>query len=486
MKNKSRKPNIIFLSIDALRSKNLSCYGYKRNTTPNIDIQAKEGVLFEKFFSSHNSSNKSFLSILGGRHILGQDLEPYPSKREVQSFFDTGGILFPEILQKQGYKTFFLRKLFGWQKIGFDYYLKQDSQESSKKWDLIRSIKKVPLIYNLFKYLLHHSSIVPKRLENKIRSNNSGETTTNKAIEIIKQNKENSFFLWIHYTDTHVPHIFPYSFNKKFIPDKKGKKIFEILESKDGYSEKDITFLKGCWKSGDTVEDIIAKYDTAISYDDYLIREIIDILKKENLFENTIIFLFADHGESLGEHELYFTHEGLYDVSLHIPLVIVGKGIPKNKKIKALAQLEDLAPTILDLIGIKYDYLLFDGKSLLPLIFQEKKEIGKSIFMEEHSAGLKRRGIRTNRHKYVESPEKQYSICKLCNTTHGPTIGLYDLENDPDENINLAKTNKKLLFEMKSKLDKTLKDMKTLNEKRRIRNIINKKQINLNIKLQDE
>ena len=103
----------------------------------------------------------------------------------MKSFFDTGGLLLPEILKKQGYRTFFLFKIFGWQKIGFDYYFKQDAQEKSKKWNLIRFIKKVPPIYKLSKYALHHFYFIPKRLETKIRFNNSGEIATNESVEKI-------------------------------------------------------------------------------------------------------------------------------------------------------------------------------------------------------------------------------------------------------------------------------------------------------------
>ena len=476
MQNKNKKPNIIFITLDGLRPKNLGCYGYKRNTSSNIDSLAKQGILFENFFSSYNTSNKSFLSILGGRHVLCQDLEHYPSKNEMKSFFDTGGILLPELLKKQGYTTHFLWKAFGWQKRGFDYYFEEDAQEKSKKWNLIRLLKKIPLLYKIPKYILHNFYFIPKRLESKMRYNNEGELITNEAIEIIKQNKKNNFFLWLHYTDTHVPYMFPYSFSSKFVPIKKNKKFFEILNSKEGYSKINIDFLKGCWKSEDTVEDIIARYDTAISYDDYLLGRIINTLKEENLLKDTIVFVFADHGESLDEHEIYFTHNGVYDVTFHLPLVIFGRGIPKNKRIKALTQLEDLAPTLLDLIGIKYDPLSFDGKSLLPLISGEKNEIKENILIEEFVSGLKRRGIRTKKYKYVECPEKRYSICLVCNTSHGDLVELYDLEKDPDEKINLAKKNKKLLIEMKSKLDITLKNINTINERRRIKAFINKTQ----------
>ena len=107
---------------------------------------------------------------------------------------------------------------------------------------------------------------------------------------------------------------------------------------------------KSVFKYDETIEGIIAKYDTAIFYDDSLIGRIIDTLKEENLLDNTIIFIFADHGVSLGEHNIYFTSGGIYDVSLKIPLLIFGKEIPKDKKIGALTQLIDLAPTVLDLI----------------------------------------------------------------------------------------------------------------------------------------
>ena len=476
MKNKERKPNIIFLSIDGLRSKNLGCYGYKRNTTPNIDFQSKQGTLFENFFSSHNCSHKSFLSILGGRHFLTNVRKFYPTSREMKYFFETGGVLLQEILKKQGYKTHFLQKLFGWQKKGFDYYFKQDGLEESKKWSLIKFIKKIPFIYSLLQYLLHNTYLLPRKLENKIRFINDGERATNKAIEIIKENKEENFFLWIHFMDSHLPHFFPNHMINKFLPNKEGKKIFEILNSK-GYPKKEIDHEKRFWKFDETIGGITARYDTGVLYDDFLVGKIINTLKEEGLLKDTIIFLFADHGMSMGEHEAYFNTEGMYDVSLHIPLVMVGKGIPKDKKINSLTQLEDLAPTVLDLIGVKYDPDTFDGKSLLPLLSGEKKEIRESIFMEESAVGLKKRAIRAKKHKYMESPDKENLICENCNTTHGPITALYDLEKDPDETVNVAEKNKKITKEMKSKLDKTLRDLKTLNEKRKIQIIIKKNKL---------
>lgn len=473
MKDFNKKPNILFITIDALRARNLGCYGYPRDTSPNIDSYAKQGVLFNNFFSTYNCSHKSFLSILSGRHILGQDFEHYPSQNEMKSFFDSDGKFLQEILQKNNYKTGFLRKLFGWQKIGFDYYFKKDVHERSKKWNFIRTIKKSNILYKFSKSIFFNCYFIPKILESKIRFKNSGESATEKAIEIMKENNKNNFFIWLHYTETHVPHIFPHSLINKFKTEKKSKKIFDILTSIEGYSQKDIEFLKGCWKKNDTVEDIITKYDTAIFYVDSLIKRLIDTLKKEDLMKDTLVFILADHGESLGEHELYFTHEGLYDVTFNLPLIIFGKGIPKNKKINALTQLEDITPTILDLLKIKYNPISFDGESLVPLILDKKREIRDSIFMEEHVCGLERRGIRTLDHRYSESLDEQHSICKLCNTGHGPKRALYDLKKDSGELDNIIEKNKKLAKELKLKLDKKIKDLKTINEKRKIQKFIN-------------
>ena len=274
----NKKPNIIFLSIDGLRPKNLGCYGYERNTSPNIDSYASQGVLFKNFFSVSNGTHKSFFSILSGRHLLLQDFMHYPTQREMDYFFETGGVFLSEILQKNGYKTHFPRKLWGWQKMGFDYYFEQNNLDISKKWGLIRSIKKKPLMYNLFKSILHNTHIVPKKLESKIRFNNNGEIITNNAIEIIKQNKENNFFLCLHYQETHGPYMFPHWLNNKFTSTKEGKKIFEALNSAEGYNKKAIEMTKNSFKSDETFEGLIAKYDTAIFYDDFLIEKIIDHL----------------------------------------------------------------------------------------------------------------------------------------------------------------------------------------------------------------
>jgi len=280
-----------------------------------------------------------------------------------------------------------------------------------------------------------------RKIKNKLKEP-SYERSTKEAIKIIRENKgKNPFFMWIDYDDTHMPYN-PNNFSERF-KDYKGR-----------------------------VGKIISKYDGAIFYDDSLIGEVLETLKEEKLFDSTIIFFLSDHGESLGEHGIYFDHHGLYDVSFNTPLIIHAKGL-KNKKITALAQLEDLTPTALDLAGIKYDQGIFDGKSLFPLMKGKEKEIRESIFMEECYLA-KKIALRTEDYKYIEAKSKKDATCIKCNKIHGGVIELYDLKKDSEENINLAKKNKKKLVNMKIQLDKEIKKIKTLSEKRRLSSVLSK------------
>ena len=118
--------------MDGLRPKHLGCYGYHRNTSPNIDNLAKDSVLFQKHFSTNGTTDNSFLSYLSGRHILkGPGLGVHVSDgmfyspEELKNFFDSGGTFLQEILKKHNYKTYCLKHLHGWQKRGFDYYFKE-------------------------------------------------------------------------------------------------------------------------------------------------------------------------------------------------------------------------------------------------------------------------------------------------------------------------------------------------------------------------
>ena len=472
MDKKEDSPNIIFILVDALRPKNLSCYGYKRKTSPNIDNLAKEGVLFENSFSTNNATEKVFVSITAGRHILLKDSRDFVlNKDEIQSFFETSGKFIGEILKNNGYKTYCLKEIYGWQKKGFDFFYSVGLTESPGKgfW---KYLQKKQRFRDFSRTLVHY---FPKKISDIIKAKygrTNGKETTRDAIRIINSSaeKKEKFFMFVYYNDTHIPYN-PKDFTNKFKAEEKSTNFFDEIKGK-GHNPMLVNFWKGAFSKHSSIGDVIARYDSAISYDDYLIGKVVDELKKTNLLKNTILFIFSDHGESLYEHGIYFDHHGLYDPCMRIPLVISGKGIPEGKKINGFVQHEDFVPTVLDLLKIPYNSLDFDGKSLIPLL-KDKTKIRDSIFMEEGDKS-KKKALRTEKYKYIEAGSKEDAFCKYCNKIHGGVVELYDLKKDPAEEKNIAEEKRTILASMKKKMDDEIRKYKRINEQRRIKTRISK------------
>lgn len=471
-----KKPNILFIALDALRKENLGCYGYFRNTSPNIDSLAKKGVLFDQAYSSNNATEKSFLAILSGRHILLENSKNLLlTSQEINNFFSSGGIFLQEILKKKGYKTYCLKELYGWQKKGFDLSYSGPELNENKKGGLYFLKKLIPL-RSIVRRVNHY---LPKKISGLIKARygrTNGLKATEDAIKIIKESKrkKQNFFMWIDYNDTHIPYN-PKEFTGKFKSKNKGKPFFKIILKK-----KNNPLVVGFWKDAfnrkDTIKDIIDRYDSAIFYDDYLIGKIINALKEQKIFDETIIFLFSDHGESFFEHEIYFDHHGLYDVSTNFPFIISGPGIPRDKRIGGFVQHEDFITTIFHLLKIEYDPFFFDGKNLLSLI-NNGEEARREVFMEEGDK-VKKKAIRNKEYKYIQADKEEDALCRYCNKIHGGVVELYNLKQDPGEKNNLSEKNKKDLIKFRLILENEIKNRKKLNEKRRIKKTlptINKK-----------
>ena len=88
------------------------------------------------------------------------------------------------------------------------------------------------------------------------------------------------------------------------------------------------------------------------------------------VFDETLLIITSDHGESLTEHSIFFDHHGLYDVTIRVPLILYSDALPKGRRFRAHVQHIDLTPTILNLLNIKTE-IYFEGLNLLPLIFED-------------------------------------------------------------------------------------------------------------------
>ena len=308
---KDCRPTIVLITVDALRADHLSCYGYTRDTSANIDRLAQEGTVFLNCISTGSGTVYSFAGLLTGRHLsIGED---YIS---LDNILDKKFITLAGYLKKNGYCTaaFVVNGQLvvgkGFER-GFDYY--QDH------WD---------------------------------RGDAEGITKT--VLNFLSGYTGNKpLFVWVHYLDAHIPYAFrPESF-KIFEKDKLYGNNDRLLSvhpgiytnpfTSQGYIPR-VTFHKNRYN----LNYYVACYDGGIQYADLHLGKLLKHLK-----DNTMIILTADHGESLGEHNRYFCHgENLYNEVLHTPLIIKDNRFFKNRgRISPAVSSVDIVPTILSRVN---------------------------------------------------------------------------------------------------------------------------------------
>ncbi len=439
--------NIIFIAVDALRASNLGCYGYKKNTSPNIDRLAKMGLLFEDTYACINHTDPSFTTIFSGRCPLSHGIlnhGPRVTDIEVKSFNERGIKLLPEILKENDYRTLAIDWLWRWHKTGYDYYSGAKPQASLHGF-LKQQVRKFPFLRRLIT-----QSIIEK-IQQKISKGISkpyedAKCITDQAIKLISKNKQEKFFLFLHYWDTHTPYLPPHN----YLPNYKdaAKKIAELsklitgkrLKEKFSYFEKKVQEYQST---------IIESYDGEISFADNEIGRLLNYLENQNLLNDTMIILTSDHGESLTEHGIYLDHAGLYDETLHVPFLLFHPDLPKDKRIKGFAQHYDFVPTILELLNIETD-LRFDGKSAIPLI--EGHKIHSAIYAEEIQYQRKR-AIRNSNWKYIYSLNEKEIPCRRCGRIHGAKEELYDLNRDPKETENIMAKKPNVASDLRKSLE---------------------------------
>ncbi|MGB2763051.1 MAG: sulfatase [Candidatus Aminicenantaceae bacterium] len=451
-KKTGSNPNIILIVIDALRARNLGCYGGEAESSPNIDSIAKKGILFEKCYSCWNTTDQSLTSIFSGRYPRTHGIVHHGNKIMPEDFkmFNSLNVkLLAEILQNMGYRTLAVDWMGRWFKNGFNYYGYKPERTLFRK--IFYCIFTVPYVH--VKYMLANIGLLKIYAKNRKSSVQSAwkglkdvwstfrftfelarvqdaNYVTSLAEELIKKEKNKNFFLFLHYWDTHSPYNCP----KKFV-------------SKSRRSRR--------------AEDVLlSKYHGAVRYIDDSLGKLMAVLEREKLLDDTLIIITSDHGESLTEHGIYFDHHGLYDVTTHVPLIFYHPdAFPESKKIKGLIQHTDVVPTLCDLLSIKSKDFIFDGTSLLPLIRGEKEKIRSFAFSEE-SYVQRKIGIRTEKFKYIFAPDG-VGMCNYCQKVHKGVEEFYNLEDDSHEAVNRFHDDKIEAGKLRKKLDDLLRGLET-------------------------
>ncbi len=392
------RPNLVLIIVDTLRADHLGCYGYHEARTPRIDALAGSGVRFENAVSHIPFTLPAITS------IMSSTLPPTNGVHYNEGFYvDNSVETIAEVLSDNGYASgavvasIVLRSESGIAQ-GFGLYNDRCPPE----------------------YVGFQEEV--KRIESQLGGiQKRAEEVTDTALGLADSLAgESPFFLFVHYYDPHYPKDPPPAFAPPV--DRSG--------------------------SADPQERLVELYDGEIAYTDLHVGRLIDGLDERGLLKNSLVVLTSDHGEGLGEHKEMQHGFFVYDQTIHIPLIFVWPGkLPAGEVRRALARHIDIAPTMLDILGVPWrDRTEFQGTSLLPLDDDDKSP--KYSYFEAAMPYLLRgwcglRGIRNVEWKYISAPREE----------------LYHLTTDPGEEKNLIDREPEVTESMRDRLDRMVSEL---------------------------
>lgn len=347
-----KKYNIILITFDALSANYLSIYGSDKETAPNLKNFSNQCFIFSNAISQSGSTVFSFCSIFTSRY-------PFTDNLSEEMFFNSSylwkckknALFLPYLLQKGGYHTYGIVRIgtagsrFGFSH-GFDYFDDGNIQQAC------------------------------------------AEETFNAVAELVKSKIEEPFFLWIHNSEPHSPYFPPEKYFWMFYKNHSLPTIYSYLDFIISNSSNCSISLN--WSSpweenlinlGDNLAQVSgnvdeytfigkryniteeglkqakAAYFGNIRYADENFGKFLEYIKTQPFFNNTIIIISADHGESLGSHNI-FDHNDLYQDIIHVPLLIHLPGQDFIRTIEEPVELVDIYPTITDILGLNLEYTI--------------------------------------------------------------------------------------------------------------------------------
>jgi arylsulfatase A-like enzyme len=425
--------NLILITIDCLRADHLSCLGYSKETTPNLDCLASKGLLFSQAISTSPFTPASLISVFTSTYPLmyGGELRVTNRRTTVA-----------QVLKEHGYCTVafhsnpWLSAYYGFNR-GFDTFA--DSVQEGHYKSLWGKVGELAIRRRIYKKGKLYKILAP--LYGAVRFGNpftEAEVLNREALSWLHDNP-NNFFLWLHYMDVHNPYIPFRRMNSPF----ERYHLFKLNQKAFG-DQGSLT--------PEEINELISLYDDKVSYADEMIGSLLAQLKQNNTLDNTFVIVTADHGQQLMEHGYCGHTSHLYDEVTRVPLIIAGPGF-KGQVISQQVSLLDLAPTILDILEIKKPKG-FIGNTLVELVDGNNKKVGNLGAMSETPRDKRsllrmqtkprldidqtKISLRTGKWKYIYANGKQDE--------------LYCLEHDPKETHNIIDIEPEIASKLRTRI----------------------------------
>lgn len=428
-KKEKAPPNVLFIIADDLTATAVSAYENKACQTPNIDKLASEGIRFTRTYCQYPVCGPSRASFMSGYYPSATTTYGYVSGRKN---IGPDRKTWSQLFKDNGYYTARVSKIFHMGVPG-DIEKGSDGKDDPASWtekfnsqgpewqapgegELVQGNPDGTLPIRGGNVM----TIVKADGDDLVHSDGK---TAEKACALIRQHKEEPFFLAVGFVRPHVPFVAPKAYFTPY-PHEEVQLPPKVEGDWDDIPKRGINYVTSVnGKMNETQEKkAVAAYYASVAYLDAQVGKVLHTLREEGLEDNTIVIFTSDHGFHLGEHR-FWMKVSLHEESARVPMIIKVPG-KKPAVCHSFTELIDLYPTVAELAGLEYSPHI-QGKSLVGMLDDPGQEVRDMAFSV--SQGGKTFLLRTKKWAYIQYDEDA-----------GAGIELFDMENDPKQYRNLA------------------------------------------------
>ncbi len=410
---------ILYIDIDTLRPDHLGCYGYHRNTSPNIDALAERAVRFDNCYVTDAPCLPSRAALWSGRCGFHTGVVGHGGTA-ADPFIEGPTRGFRDIFWATCWMTALRR-------AGFRAVTVSPFGERHGAWHWYAGFSE---IYN------------PGKGGMEI-----ADDVTPIALDWIRRNaRDDNWFLHINYWDPHTPYRTPEAFGNPFQDDPLPDWLTEEVRQRswEGFGPHSAqephgwggeTFYQNYPRipaqldSMEAVRRWIDGYDVGIRYADEHVGRILNALADEGVLDETIIMVSSDHGENQGELNVWGDHQTADHITSRVPLLVRWPGLTDEPRVdRALHYHYDWAATLIEFVGGQVPDN-WDGRPFTAA-FRQGREEGRPYLVVSQNAWSCQRSVRFDDYICLRTYHDGYKQLE--------PVMLFDLANDPHEQHDLA------------------------------------------------
>lgn len=423
---------VLYVDLDCVRADHLGVNGYLRDTSPNIDAVAQEGITFTSCHCANSPCVPSRASLLSGRFGINNGVVAHHGVGEQFRTLSSGHWRDPEkpMLAQHLWQT-------GMKTVSFSCFAdRHNAWWFANGWEETHTFTRK-------------------------RGQETADEVNAAFLPYITQHcREDDWFIHLHYWDCHSHYRLPGDWPDRFVdqeapawPDEETiaaqQEFYGPRSARDLYTgyakgyERPMPYMPDSISNRADFKRLIDGYDASISYADYHVGQVLNALSDAGALDDTAVIVSGDHGDSFGEHGQYMDH-GIANAAVHnIPMIVRWPGMPQGLKCDELVYGLDLGPTLCDLLG-KRTPTKWDGRSFADAVRGKAFE-GWPYQVWDHGIYTLSRAVRTQDHLLINMMHPGLY-------RYDEPVYLHDLRADPHQTTNIASERPDLVGEMQAKL----------------------------------